>query len=38
MSRRRGFIDLYLDVGIAYGIIVVLVVVCLTVLVSHITG
>jgi len=37
LRRRRGFIDLYLDITIGFGIIVVLVIVCLSVLASHIS-
>jgi hypothetical protein len=37
LRRRRGFVDLYLDVTIAYGIIIVLVIVCLSVLAAHIS-
>jgi hypothetical protein len=33
--RRRGFIELYLDVAIAYAVIVLLAVLCLAVLTSN---
>ena len=38
MRRRHGFVDLYLDVTIAYGIILALAIVCLSVIASHISG
>ena len=34
--RRRGFIDLYIDVALAFVVILVLAVVCLSLLASHI--
>ena len=34
--RRRGFIDLYIDLALAFVVILVLSVVCVTLLASHI--
>jgi hypothetical protein len=35
MRRRRGFIDLYIDVALAYFLILVLCAICLSVVASH---
>jgi hypothetical protein len=34
--RRRGFIDLYIDVAVAFVLILILAAVCLSLLASHI--
>jgi hypothetical protein len=34
--RRRGLVDLYVDVALAFGVILVLAAVCLTLLASNI--
>jgi hypothetical protein len=34
--RRRGFVDLYIDVALAFVVILVLAVACLSLLASHI--